>query len=83
MTLKGHDGKYKDIDGAAGILEVAGMTDAACVLRPVSVGAGAGIEDDDWGEAGDVVDGAGDVVDGAGWNNTSGLLEDFSNVHDL
>jgi hypothetical protein len=42
MTLKGHDGKYKDIGGAAGILEVAGMTDAACVLRPVSVGAGAG-----------------------------------------
>ncbi len=40
-------GKYKDIDGAAGILEVAGMTYAACVLRPVSVGAGAGIEGDD------------------------------------
>ncbi len=46
MTLKGHDSKYKDIGGAAGILEVAGMTDAACVLRPVSVGAGAGIEAD-------------------------------------
>ncbi len=46
MTLKGHDGKYKDIGGAAGILEVAGTTDAACVLRPVSVGAGAGIEGD-------------------------------------
>ncbi len=62
MTLKGHDGRYNNIDGAAGILGVAGMTDAACVLRPVSVGAGARIEEDDWGEAGVVVDGA----DGAG-----------------
>jgi hypothetical protein len=63
MTLKGHDGKYKDIDGAAGILDVAGMMDAACVLRPVSVGAG--IEEDDWGEAGVVVDGAGGAGESA------------------
>ncbi len=59
MTLKGHD----DIDGAAGILGVAGMTDAACVLRPVSVGAG--IEEDDWGEAGVIVDGAGGAGESA------------------
>ncbi len=47
MTLKGQDGIYTDIDGAAGMLDVAGMMDAACVWRPVSLGAGAGIEEDD------------------------------------
>ncbi len=47
MTLKGHYSRYKDIDGSAGILDVAGMTDAVCVLRLVSVGTGAGIEEDD------------------------------------
>jgi hypothetical protein len=57
MTLKGHVGKYKDIGGAAGILEIAGMTDAACVLRPVSVGAGAGIEGDGRDEDEDVAPG--------------------------
>ncbi len=57
MTLKGHVGKYKDIGGAAGILQVAGMTDAACVLRPVSVGADAGIEGDGRGEDEDVAPG--------------------------
>ncbi len=65
MTLKGQDGKYTDIDGATCMLDVARMMDVACVLRPVFVGAGAGIEEDDRGEAGVDVGGAGGTGESA------------------